>query len=388
MSEQKNLISIIGKYISPGFVLMSVMIGGGFATGREIVQYGGRFGSQGWIVGLAIALTFSILCMLSFEIARLYKAYDYRTHLKVYAGPLSYLYDVIYFIMSLLVMSVMASATGNILETTMNLPYYAGVLIIIIISALLNFYGKALVEKFAVGGAIALYIGYIIFAILAISGRSGNIARVFAESDTSYMDAPSGVFSLAWIGIVYVGFNIQPLTTAFFTCEKLKTRKDTMISGFISGFIILLPWALTYAAILAFYPSEDVLGASVPWLIMMMNVNPIVVAAFGLVAGWTLIATTVGVMNGMTNRIDKQLAENDRPPLKARTRAAISIAYLVGAVLMSRFGIIAIVDKGYSLMSYGMIISFVLPLITVGAYKIFTNRSNGVDPTQNKQSAK
>ena len=30
----------VDRYVSPGFVLMSVMIGGGFATGREIVQYG------------------------------------------------------------------------------------------------------------------------------------------------------------------------------------------------------------------------------------------------------------------------------------------------------------------------------------------------------------
>lgn len=361
----------IDQYLSPGFVLMSVMIGGGFATGREIVQYGGQYGSRGWIVGLTIALTFSVLCVISFEIARKFKVYDYRSHLKVYAGPLAYVYDVIFFVSSLLVMSVMASATGDILQETMNFPYYAGVVIIIVISALLSFFGQKLIEKFAVAGAVALYIGYIIFAILAIIGRTDNIGRVFAEGDTSYVSGNLGVFSLIWVGILYVGYNVQPLTTAFFTCERFKNRKEAMISGFISGFIIIIPWVLTYLALMAYYPDETVFGAGVPWLIMMRNVNPVIVIIFGIIAGWTLVATTVGVMNAMTSRIDKQLEENKKPPLKARTRTLITTAYLVGAVLMSRFGIIALVDKGYTAMAVGMVVSFILPLITVGTYKAF-----------------
>lgn len=147
-----------------------------------------------------------------------------------------------------------------------------------------------------------------------------------------------------------------------------------MVSGFIAGFIIIIPWVLTYLALMAYYPDENVFGAGVPWLIMMMNVHPIVVIIFGVIAGWTLVATTVGVMNAMTSRIDKQLAENDKPPLKARTRTLITTAYLVGAILMSRFGIIALVDKGYTAMAIGMVVSFILPLITVGAYKAFVKK--------------
>lgn len=372
MNNKKGFFATLAKCASPGFVLMSVLIGGGFATGREIVQYGGQYGARGWIVGLSIALVFSIICMVSFEIARKYKAYDYRSHLKVYAGPLSILYDIIYFVTSLLVMSVMASATGTILETTLNTPYYVGVVVIIILSAVINFFGKKLVEKFSVAGALALYIGYIAFAIMAIAGRTDNIARVFAETDVSYVQAGStGAFAMIWVGIIYVGYNIQPITTAFFTCEKLHTRKETLLSGFLAGFIILIPWVLTYLALMAYYPSESVLGAGVPWLIMMMDVNAVVVIIFGLIAGWTLIATTVGVMNGLTDRIDKQLAEKNKPPMKGRTRVIITLAYLIGAVVMSRFGIIDLVNKGYTAMSYGMIISFAVPLLTVGVYKAF-----------------
>lgn len=101
MKQDKEKAGFFKTYFNPGFVLMSVMIGGGFATGREILQFGGIYGAKGWIVGVAIAIGFAVLSMLSFEIARLYRVYDYRSHLKIYAGPLTIVFDIIYFIRKL-----------------------------------------------------------------------------------------------------------------------------------------------------------------------------------------------------------------------------------------------------------------------------------------------
>lgn len=366
--------SFFKTYFNPGFVLMSVMIGGGFATGREIVEFGGVYGARGWIVGLFIAVGFSILAMLSFEIARLYKAYDYRTHLKIYAGPLAVLFDVVFFVLSLLVMSVMSSATGNVLQDTIGLPYYVGVLIIVILAALITFFGQSVIEKFEVYGALLLYGGYILFAILAIAGRTDNIARVFAEGDISFLEAGTnvGILPLMWTGLVYVGYNVQPLTTTFFVLGRQKTRKEALISGLISGFIIVVPWALTYLALMAYYPSTEVFGATIPWLVMMEKVGPIVTVLFSIIVGWTLIATAVGVINAVTGRLDKQLSEHNRPVLTNKQKSIITFGYLGGAVVLAKVGIIDLIAKGYTLMSYGLIVSFILPLVTVGFYKIVT----------------
>ena len=35
------------RYILPGVLLQSVLIGGGYATGREIYSYGAKFGAMG-----------------------------------------------------------------------------------------------------------------------------------------------------------------------------------------------------------------------------------------------------------------------------------------------------------------------------------------------------
>lgn len=44
----------LGKYLLPGIVLQSVMIGGGYATGREIVEYGAKFGATAGMQALAL----------------------------------------------------------------------------------------------------------------------------------------------------------------------------------------------------------------------------------------------------------------------------------------------------------------------------------------------
>ena len=53
MENKKNFFDgAFGKLILPGIVLQSVLIGGGYATGREIVEYGAKFGAMGWLAGV------------------------------------------------------------------------------------------------------------------------------------------------------------------------------------------------------------------------------------------------------------------------------------------------------------------------------------------------
>ena len=53
------------KYILPGVLLQSVLIGGGYATGREIYSYGAKFGAMGWISGLTIGIGFALFAFLT-----------------------------------------------------------------------------------------------------------------------------------------------------------------------------------------------------------------------------------------------------------------------------------------------------------------------------------
>lgn len=74
------------KILLPGIVLQSVLMGGGYATGREIIEYGGKFGAYGWVSGLFTFFTFAVIAVLTFELARIYRIYDYKSILKQIIG--------------------------------------------------------------------------------------------------------------------------------------------------------------------------------------------------------------------------------------------------------------------------------------------------------------
>lgn len=48
----------------------------------------------------------------------------------------------------------------------------------------------------------------------------------------------------------------------------------------------------------------------------------------------------------------------------------MAIGVLGGALLLSRVGVIALVDQGYTLMEYLFITLFAIPLLTVGVLRI------------------
>jgi len=96
------------KILLPGIVLQSVLMGGGYATGREIIEYGGKFGAYGWVSGVFTFFTFAVIAVLTFELARIYCIYDYKSILKQIIGKAWPIYDILYVILLFLIISIMA----------------------------------------------------------------------------------------------------------------------------------------------------------------------------------------------------------------------------------------------------------------------------------------
>jgi uncharacterized membrane protein YkvI len=194
--------------------------------------------------------------------------------------------------------------------------------------------------------------------------------------------------SILWTGVVYVGYNLAVYPATLFTLKRQTTRKETVWSGVIAGVLMTIPWFLTYFAVMGFYPNSDILGASVPWLAMMQGIaGPGVVAIFGIVVGWTLIETSTGIIHGLLNRIDAVLVEKNKPELTAKQNATITVGVLLLATILAKVGIIGLIAKGYTLMAYGMILVFLVPILTVGVYKIFTHKEDQLKEENQKATA-
>ncbi len=365
------------KYILPGVLLQSVLIGGGYATGREIYSYGAKYGAMGWISGLTIGIGFALFAFLTFEICRIYKVYDYKNYIKQVIGPFWPVMDILTILIAIVLIAVMAAATGSIFEQV-GLPNIFGSVVIVLLCGLLNFKGARVIEKFESIGTILLYAGYILFTILVLVNKGDNISAVFASHDTSAYDGSVTVPLCIYTGILYVAYNINSIPMGMFSLTRQTRRKETFISGIIAGLLMVIPWFLSYYAMMCFYGNTAIVGADVetPWVEMIKAVNggPALLALFSLVMGWTLLETATGCIHMIIDRFDVALAQKGSARLTDKNRGLITIVTLTLALLLSRVGVVTLIEQGYTYLSYGFIVFYLLPTLLIGGYKIIKYR--------------
>lgn len=354
--------SAFKRLFLPGVILQSVLIGGGYATGREIVEYGGKFGAGGWISGLAIFFGFSLISFLSIEASRYWKVYDYKSLLKKLIGPGWIAYEIVYLLLAVLIIAVMASAAGEILNQTLNFNNWVGVVLITVVVGFLNYKGEDTIAKLETIGTVALFAAYFVFTFKVFASKGNEIAQTFRDWNTSYLPETPGPGILLWTGILYVGYNLAVYPASFFTFKDIHSRKESVIAAIISGLLMTIPWFLTYFAIMAYYPDKSVLESTVPWLKMLEEFNPVLIAVFGIVVGWTLIETATGMIHAFISRIETEAIEKGAP-LKKITKAYISFAALIASLILAQVGIIDLVAKGYTIMAYAMIAVYAVPLL-------------------------
>lgn len=366
------------KYILPGVLLQSVLIGGGYATGREIFSYGAKFGAMGWISGLTIGIGFALFAFLTFEICRIYKVYDYKNYIKQVIGPLWPVMDVLTVLIAIMLIAVMAAATGSIFEQV-GLPNILGSVVIVLLCGLLNFKGAKVIEKFESIGTILLYAGYILFTIVVLVKRGSHIPEVFATMDTSAFDGKTTVALCVWTGILYVAYNINSIPMGMFSLTRQTKRRETLISGIIAGLLMVIPWFLSYFAMLCFYGDTSIVGADVatPWtqMIVAADGGTALLVLFSIVMGWTLVETATGCIHMIIDRFDVALVEKGHQRMSDQRRGLITVITLVLALVLSRIGVVTLIEQGYTLLSYGFILFYLLPTLLIGGYKIIKHNN-------------
>lgn len=368
-----------GSVVLPAVILQSVLIGGGYATGREIVAYGARFGAQGWIAVVAVFAGFTLMSFVTFEVARVCGAYDYKSFIRELIGRGWPLFDLLYGVMAVIVIAVMASAAANILEETLSVPPLVGTAGVILAVGVLTYQGARVIEAFKSVGTSLLYGAYLLFSGIVLLRRWDGVEAVFAAGDVSH--APEvGAAAVLGTGILYVGYNLAVYPAVLFTLHRQESRRETAAAALLSGLLMTLPFGLTYLCLMGFYPSAEVLDAPVPWLPMLRETGGrAVVVVFGAVMGWTLLETSVGMIHAILDRIDADLERTGIGGLTPLQSGLLGAGILTAAALLSRVGIIELVAKGYAAMGYAFIALFALPLLTVGAWKVWgSGRASGL----------
>ena len=111
------------RYLLPAVAFNGVVIGGGYATGRELAEFFLPAGPWGGLGGILFAMVlWSVVCALTFAFALRVRATDYRTFFQALLGPFWPAFEVTYLIFVVLILGVFAAASAEIGAATLGLP--------------------------------------------------------------------------------------------------------------------------------------------------------------------------------------------------------------------------------------------------------------------------
>lgn len=358
--------SVFKKYFLPGFVFQSVIIAGGYGTGRELVEYFLKFGPLGGILGMLLITTlmWSIVLAVTYEFSRKFRAYDYRTFFMNLLGPFWFIFEIIYILYMFIVLAVIGSAAGIILRDNFGLPYTLGVMIMLAAVGFLTFKGSRLIENFLSVWSMFLYLIYGIFFVVALIKFGPAIQKSLS----------SGIILPNWtIGALkYAFYNLANIAAVFFCLNHIETRKEAISAGLISGLIGIVPGFLFLIAVLGQYPT--ILPEEIPAVFVLQKAGiPVLLALFQIVLFGTLIETGTGMIHSVNERIHSALRARGKE-LPQWLRPLVAVVFLLIALGISTFGLISLIAKGYGTASWGFLLVYIIPVMTYGLYRIHANR--------------
>jgi uncharacterized membrane protein YkvI len=351
------------RYVVPGLVIQAVMVGGGYATGRELVEFFVSKGPATGLLGLALtALWFSAAAVVSFELARQYRAFDYHTFCRIFLGRFWVLFEIGYYALLLLVLSVLASAAGKLVAQMLGLPELVNSILFMAVVAFVVFFGNSLIEKVISAWAIVFYVTYGSIFALVLWKFSVPLHAALQAKPLDLAEAVQDSFS-------YTGYNVVILPILIFVARNFQSRSEAFIAGALAGPLILLPGLASILALSAFYPG--ILTEPLPISVVLSRLeSSTLTLCVQIVILGALVKTGVGLLHGLNERFARAAVDRGRAMPRA-LRPVLALGIMVIAVFVaSSFGIINLIGQGYRYSSYFFLLVFLLPLMLRGAWLV------------------
>lgn len=349
------------RILLPGFVFQSVVIAGGYGTGRELVEFFLTQGPTGGLLAMGVAtLIWSLVAMVTYELARVLGAFDYRSLLKGVLGRSWLVYELAFLLFMLLILAVIAAAAGTILQETFGIPYWMGVAVIMVAVGALAPAGSSIIERVMAGWSVILYLTFLTLFLWCFH-RFGT--ETVAAFETSHVGS-----GWAIAGIRYAAYNIALIPPLLFSVRGLASRRDTVMAGLLTGPIAMIPGMFFFLAMMGQYPG--ILDRPVPanFLLEALGSRTFQIF-FQIVLFGTLIETGTGLIHGVNERIDHLLREGGRA-LPEVARPGVAILLLGSGTLLAGVGLVDLIARGYGTLTWIFLLVYVVPVLTVGLWKI------------------
>ncbi len=326
MKKKKSLSWQIGA------AYIGTVIGAGFASGQEIMQFFTRYGTLGFLALLLSGLLFSFCGYAIFYLSKHYNAHDYNSFIIKICGPrLSMVYDCIITLFLFFGASIMFSGSGALFEESIAVSRIVGIILIAAITLFVVLHSVEGILK--INSLVMPVLMVVVLFFLFKTILTGNLTDLLSNAEEVYSgDFLKPVFSL----IFYCSYNlvlaIGVLTAFSQDIDHLKVLKK---GAFIGGMGLMLLAASLNVCLLLYLPA--IMKLSIPVLFIAAMQGTYLKYAILLCIWFEICTTAVANVFSLAKRIAKNKPAVYKPASLFIVIACIPLSLLNFKNLISFF---------------------------------------------------
>lgn len=328
----KQSIQLAGAFIG-------LIVGAGFASGQEILQF---FTSFGWMGIIGTFLATGLFAFLAMNLAQLGSRLQTDSHKDViYHICGKYLGVVVDFIITFFLFGVtvvMMAGSGSVFEQQFGISGMVGnsiMAVLVIATVCLN------VQK--VISIISLVTPFLMVAVLIITGYSfATMDMSFGELQQVAQTQAAAASNWSLGALLYVSYNLAA-GAAMLTVMggTIKNEKSAGMGGILGGIGLGLLILLINLGMLV--KLDKLEGVDMPTLFLANEISPVLAAVMSIVILGMIFNTAVGMLYAFSVRLVK--------PSKPNFKFAV-IGFGIAAFAASFAGFITLVGTVYPVMGY------------------------------------
>lgn len=281
--------------------IIAFLIGSGFATGQEILQYFTSYGYWGIFgTGLLVLVLISYVCIEFFVVGQKHKFAKPSQIFHYYCGKhLGTFFDYFSILFVFLSFTVMVAGAGAVFQEHYGLSKYIGGAGLALAVGLTAWFGlKSLVDVIGKIGPIIVVIA-IALGVMGIIRNPGGIAEGNALLPSLDLTQASSNWFLA--GLSYVGFCMLWLA-AFLTAlgKSGRTRREVVSGGALGGIVFSFACMIVGLGLLA--NIEAVAGTEIPMLVLAGLFSPLLASSISLIILAGIYTTAVPLLWTVASR--------------------------------------------------------------------------------------
>ncbi|WP_010648664.1 membrane protein [Oceanobacillus massiliensis] len=351
------------KILQLGSAFIGVIVGAGFASGQEILQYFTSFGLAGTMGAIVCTILFGYLGMILIRLGSRMQTTSHKEVIYRISGRyLGLIIDYVIIFTLFGVGVVMIAGAGSNLNQQFDFPYFIGTSLMFILVLLTGMLKVDRVVAIVGGITPFLILIVVILSIYSLVTMDGS----FASLDTIAKEHPTSLPNWIISAINYVSFNIAlGASMALVMGGAEDNEKTAALGGLVGGLGIGVLILLSHLAI---FSNIDALQGEMPMLQLANIVSPTLGFVMSIVLFSMIFNTAVSMFFSFSSRFTE---------MGTRKFKLFLVISLVIAYALSFFGFTDLVSYFYPLIGYlGLVLIITLIVASFRIEKVKRSTSD------------